>query len=138
MKLTIEEYVTTVILATIIYILLRVRKWARAKRKKKEAESKIESPIEEQLFEALWVRGHQPTTQEQVGRYRIDIAFKKEKIAIECDGKAYHSTKQQLANDRRKDRYLRNEGWRVLRFSGSQIYNDPDLCCRQIEECLKW
>jgi very-short-patch-repair endonuclease len=55
-------------------------------------------------------------------------------IAIECDGKAYHSTPAQKARDRQKDAYLRSKGWKVLRFSGSMINGSLVDAIKRIEE----
>jgi hypothetical protein len=46
------------------------------------------------------------------------------KIAIECDGHAYHSSKEQITRDNIRARKLTKAGWSVLRFSGSEIYAD--------------
>lgn len=75
--------------------------------------------------------------------YRIDflieIAFKyNEKhedlisIVIECDGYDFHQkTKEQVEKDYEKERLLQMNGYYVLRFSGSEIYNNL-FNCRQI------
>lgn len=85
---------------------------------------KCESPIEHRLYNALQTNGYYPVTQVKEGRYRIDIALTTHKIAIECDGKAFHSSLKDKARDRRKDAYLSSKGWKVLRFSGSRIHRD--------------
>ncbi|WP_242486874.1 endonuclease domain-containing protein [Peribacillus sp. TH16] len=66
-------------------------------------------------------RGENVEPQVPCGRYRIDLALQSYRIAIECDGKAFHSSPEQKAHDRRKNKYLRKNGWKVLRFSGSAI-----------------
>lgn len=66
--------------------------------------------------------------------YRIDFAIlcehlkngqahKFTKIAIECDGFAYHSSKEDLTKDNSRNRELTLNDWKVYRFSGSEIYN---------------
>lgn len=45
----------------------------------------------------------------------------KRKIAIECDGHEFHSSKEQKARDNKRSRLLQSDGWRVLRYSGSEI-----------------
>ena len=59
-------------------------------------------------------------------RFRIDFAFmfeaKVPHVFVECDGKEFHSTPEQIANDRRKDSLARGAGIRLLRFTGSEIY----------------
>jgi hypothetical protein len=46
-------------------------------------------------------------------RYRIDLAFVEEKIALEIDG-PYHRTKARKERDHIKDAYLKSLGWRVI------------------------
>lgn len=80
------------------------------------------------------------------GKYRVDLAVTNEDsdpkdadypgpihIAIECDGHNFHErTKEQATRDKRRDRELTTEGWRVLRFTGSEIWNDPKSCSEQV------
>lgn len=55
------------------------------------------------------------------------------KIAIEIDGHDFHErTKQQAHRDKLRDRALANEGFTVLRFSGSDIHRDPRACAEQV------
>ncbi|WP_308162466.1 hypothetical protein [Bacillus sp. ISL-7] len=44
------------------------------------------------------------------GKYRIDIAFVGPRIAIECDGKDFHSSPKQKAHDYKKNAHLRKNG----------------------------
>jgi very-short-patch-repair endonuclease len=63
------------------------------------------------------------------GRYRIDFAFFSggERWAVELDGHDFHEkTKSQATRDKRRDRELVADGWRVLRYTGSEIYSDVD------------
>ncbi|USK83810.1 endonuclease domain-containing protein [Peribacillus asahii] len=83
--------------------------------------AKCESPIELRLYIALVNNGYEVKTQTPCGPYRIDITLPAYRIAIECDGRAFHSSPKQRAHDRRKNAYLRKHGWKVLRFSGSRI-----------------
>ncbi|ARK30760.1 endonuclease domain-containing protein [Halalkalibacter krulwichiae] len=95
--------------------------------------SKCESPIERRLYNALVNNGYVVRTQVPCGKYRIDLALIGSKLAIECDGKAYHSSPAQKAHDRRKNAFLRKHGWKVLRFSGKRIYRDLNGVLRKIE-----
>jgi very-short-patch-repair endonuclease len=95
--------------------------------------NKCESPIERRLYDALAFRGYAVTSQVPCGKYRIDLALIGPRIAIECDGKAYHSTPKAKARDRRKDKYLKDNGWRVLRFSGRMITRDLGKVLQRIE-----
>ena len=68
----------------------------------------------------------------QKRKYRLDFGLIKssvendkiielEKICIECDGHDYHSTKEQILRDNTRARELTLEGWKIYRFSGSEI-----------------
>ena len=97
---------------------------------------KCESPIERRVYRALFSNQLYPVPQYRVGGYRIDLAFPYQMIAIECDGKAYHSTPKQKARDRKKDKFLRDRGWTVLRFTGSRIHRDLPSVVTIISESL--
>ena len=64
------------------------------------------------------------------GRYRIDFVVSgSQRIAIELDGHEFHErTKQQAQRDKSRDRDLTAAGWQVLRFTGSEVWNNPDAC----------
>lgn len=54
------------------------------------------------------------------------------KVAIECDGHEFHQkTKLQVARDNERELALKMHGYDVIRFSGSQIYNDPLGCAEK-------
>ena len=54
------------------------------------------------------------------------------KVVIECDGHDFHEkTKQQVARDNERELALKMNGYDVIRFSGSQIYNDPLGCAEK-------
>lgn len=60
------------------------------------------------------------------------------KLIIECDGHEFHErTKEQVARDNNRDLALKNEGYEVIHFSGSQIYNDPIGCVEKAMDCFK-
>ena len=77
----------------------------------------------------------QPFIEEfQIKYFSVDFAFPSIKIAIECDGDYFHcnpiyypngpTTKTQRRNfgrDMAKNKFLKNEGWTVLRFWENQI-----------------
>jgi hypothetical protein len=48
------------------------------------------------------------------------------KIAIECDGYEYHSSPEQKISDDVRTRKLLSKGWKVIRFSGSEIFSLKD------------
>lgn len=52
--------------------------------------------------------------------YKIDIANPEAKIAIEVDGTG-HQAKKVMAADRRKDLFLANQGWMVIRVRNEHV-----------------
>jgi hypothetical protein len=57
-----------------------------------------------------------------------DLSNKVE-IVIECDGHDFHEkTKEQARKDRSRDRSLQDIGYFVLRFTGSEIFEDAEKC----------
>lgn len=100
-----------------------------------QLEDLVESPIEAKLARAIikepW--GTSLKAQIPVGDYRLDLALPDRKIAIECDGHAYHRTKEQRTHDARRDRWLTAQGWRVVRCTGTEIHNDVAKVVADIE-----
>lgn len=83
--------------------------------------------------------------QVQVGTYRVDFVFghgtnfdKPHRcVVIECDGHQFHQkTKEQVARDRTRDRYLSTTYGRVIRFTGSEIFRDPARCAVEAAQVL--
>lgn len=104
-------------------------------------QAKIESPMELMFYNAIKGKIRDIEPQWEVvsdGRlYRVDFAIPSRKIAFEIDGHEYHKTRAQRTHDARRERDLQKEGWRVIRFTGSEIYNDLSRCisdaCRLVQ-----
>lgn len=72
---------------------------------------------------------------------RPDLYFwlpseEKIKVIVECDGFEHHSNKDSFISDRKRDRVLQSNGFQVLRFSGSEIYNEPAKVTSDLLEYL--
>jgi very-short-patch-repair endonuclease len=66
-------------------------------------------------------------------QFRFDFAIRtkgrpKPLILVECDGKDFHSSSEQQANDALKDAAASNARIRLIRFTGSEINRDADGC----------
>lgn len=70
-------------------------------------------------------------------RYHLDFAMSEHKIGIEIDGHAWHSTRQQRQHDSQRDRILTGLGWRILRFTASEILRNADGCAAEVAAMLK-
>jgi very-short-patch-repair endonuclease len=119
-----------------------------------------ESPIEELLVRAVDIYtslggfgyriGYEPLEkfscgfnvqfQHNIDKYRVDFLFsiisvsgKTHRLVVECDGHDFHErTKEQAIRDRSKDRRIQELGYKIFRFTGSEIYNKSFECARQI------
>ncbi|SEO09061.1 Protein of unknown function [Terribacillus saccharophilus] len=76
--------------------------------------------------------------------YRVDFLItcqvdeKNYHFAIECDGHDFHEkTKEQAARDKSRDRELASIGYRVIRFTGSEIWNAPTKCVIEISDIIQ-
>jgi len=87
------------------------------------------------------VEGFYLWPQIKIGPYRVDFVVaavrhngeKPSYAVIECDGHDFHErTKDQAQRDKSRDRYLTGRGYRILRFTGSEIYRDPDAVWEEI------
>lgn len=75
-----------------------------------------------------------------IGNYRVDFLLlhlsgpgRFTGIAIECDGHAFHErTKLQAERDKTRDRELQKLGYRILRYTGSEIWRDAFKCAHEI------
>jgi len=82
--------------------------------------------------------------QHPIAKYRADFAyiFKPHrqtfqiKLAIEVDGHEFHSSKEDRADDAARDRELAGEGFQVIRFTGSQVHQNPEGCAEQVEDTV--
>ncbi len=60
----------------------------------------------------------------RVSKYAIDFAWVDKKIAIEVDGQ-FHRLPEYVERDKRKDEYLKENGWKVLRLPWIEVFADP-------------
>lgn len=74
------------------------------------------TPIESALWADIRAEDLVFYPQYPVGRFFVDFGNPAHKIAIECDGRAWHVDKEK---DRARDARLHALGWSVYRISGS-------------------
>lgn len=82
--------------------------------------------------------------QADLGQYRSDFYIEMAtyqtvwlRVAIECDGHEFHErTKEQARRDRRRDRWMQSNGIAILRFTGSEIWENARTCALQVIEFL--
>jgi DNA helicase-2/ATP-dependent DNA helicase PcrA len=95
------------------------------------ADKTVLTPIELILKNALEQASLDYDSQPRIGRHYIDflVTHQNQKTIVECDGRAYHT----LERDNERDKILRKEGYRILHFSGSEIYSNPQACIDAIK-----
>jgi very-short-patch-repair endonuclease len=76
--------------------------------------------------------------QARIGKYSVDLLVcrggvpQPNVLAIECDGHDFHEkTKEQARHDKQRDRHILAAGISTVRFTGSEIWRDPDSCARE-------
>ena len=81
--------------------------------------------------------------QKKVGKYKADFCIdimlggKVNSLIIECDGHDFHEkTKEQAKHDKKRDRYLTANGHNIMRFTGSEIFNEPKKCAEEVRSYL--
>lgn len=68
--------------------------------------------------------------QKQIDRLRVDVFVPSYNLVIECDGDYWHNLPHVRERDRRRDAWLRSNGYRVVRVWGSKIEQDPEAAVR--------
>ena len=61
-----------------------------------------------------------------------DFAWPALRLIVETDGWETHGTRGAFASDRRRDRRLAAEGWRVLRFTWHEIEHEPERVAAEL------
>jgi len=102
---------------------------------------RIESPIEDALAGAVsaWIEFHDISdatiaTQVPLGPYRLDmlVTVAGRGLIVESDGVAWHSSREAIERDKRRDRFCVTQGYAVMRFPGTEITRDPRGCAAQV------
>ena len=63
-----------------------------------------------------------------------DFAWEEAKLAVYCDGFAFHGNRDTLELDAQKRNRLQAMGWAVLTFWGRVILRDPARCAREVAD----
>ena len=89
-------------------------------------------------FLALVRRGRLPEPEANVGihGYEVDFLWRSERLVVEVDGFAYHSSARSFELDRRRDAVLTGAGLRVARVTWRQIASEPDAVLVRLAQSL--
>lgn len=73
-------------------------------------------------------------------RFRFDFAVywdEKPLLLIECDGREFHSTPEQIQRDAMKNKRCLALGIPLLRFAGKEIHYNTRFCSEQCMACIR-
>ena len=91
------------------------------------------TPIERRLHDALMEAGIGFSTQRRVvGRYVVDILINQAQVVIEADGVLHRIHPEAQERDAVRDAAHEAAGYRVFRFTGSEINTDAMRCVQQV------
>jgi len=68
-------------------------------------------------------------------KYITDLYIPEKRLVIEIDGE-YHNTIEQKQKDEERTRYLRNKGYKVIRFTHQEIKTDMIDILNRLQEII--
>lgn len=77
-----------------------------------------------------------PEMNVQVAGIEVDFLWRAERLVVEVDGVAFHSTTGRFESDRRRDLALAAVGLRVIRVSWQQLVKEPEATLVRIGQAL--
>lgn len=94
--------------------------------------------IAHRLLRAEGIRGWRSNVPVTLGGclYFLDIAFVAVRLAIEIDGRAFHSAASAFEQDRERQNTLVLAGWTVLRFTYRMLTEEPAVVAALIRRAL--
>ena len=100
-------------------------------------ETNIEKLLRKEIERRGYRKGIDFATQFPIkNSFILDFAFPEQKVAIEADGEAWHTSKDARKRDNFKNFILKKKGWLVLRFWGEEIMEDASRCVDMVEQAL--
>ena len=104
---------------------------------------RLESPIEHILVSKMYEHFYSTSpiasgllTQFPIGKFRTDFAWPACSLAVELDGHDFHKTKEQRTYDAQRDRFFMAEGWKTVRFTGSEVFRNPLQALMEISQMI--
>lgn len=104
----------------------------------------LESPFEEEVYQRLVdeVDESKLIPQMKVSEFRIDIVYDPKiagvpKIAIECDGAKYHSSREAYLHDRHRQKILESHGFVFHRIWSTNWWRNPQKETKRLIEFIK-
>lgn len=100
------------------------------------------SELEARLFAILDAAGLPPPVRQFplpsiTGAGRVDAAYPACRLLLEVDGRRWHTRAEDFDRDRRRDIEASLLGWRVLRFTWSDVVERPQWVCQVVAAHLR-
>lgn len=91
------------------------------------------------IFRAAGITGWRSNHRVRVRSrtYFLDLAFPGVRLAIEIDGREWHSDAAAFENDRARHNELTAAGWTVLHITWAMLDGDPDEVIRIVRSALR-
>ena len=77
-----------------------------------------------------------PRINQRISRMTVDAVWPEHMLVVEIDDRDGHSTPAQRLRDARRDVHLRSLGYRVFRYTVSQLYTQPELIIGELSREL--
>ncbi len=92
----------------------------------------------EERFLALIRRAQlrEPEVNVTVEGHEVDFCWRAERLVVEVDGRAFHSSDRSFERDRRRDAVLVAAGLRVIRVTWRQILSEPEALLVRVAQAL--
>jgi very-short-patch-repair endonuclease len=92
----------------------------------------------ERLFLAVTRRARlpRPNVNHPINGKKRDFVWPTERLVVEVDSHAYHSSKEAMRRDRQRDRELTALGWRPARFTYEEVAFEPGTVGTELDELL--
>ena len=101
------------------------------------ADRRAANPFESCLrATCLDVRGLTVRPQVQIGPYRVDLADPVLRIVIEADSRTWHAGPDEHDSDIRRYTTLVRQGWIVVRFSYSDVMDEPEYVAAVLRDVV--
>ena len=92
------------------------------------------SELEERFLQLCDDHGvPRPHVNTRINGIEVDFVWPQRRLIVEVDGYAYHRSPTAFETDRERDINLANAGWRVLRFTWTQITRRPAWVARALD-----
>jgi very-short-patch-repair endonuclease len=66
-----------------------------------------------------------PEVNASIGPYTVDFLWRSQRLVVETDAYATHRGRQAFEDDRNRELYLHARGYRLRRFTDTQVYGEP-------------